>query len=344
MRGTRGAWELGLVLPVLIFGGTASSWAQDTSAVFHRITGVSPERAATGDTIIIKGVGFAMEPWRIQVTVDGVGVACQQMHILSSTEIHLTVVPYETRGVRKAPGEVERTIIVWVDNVASNPTTFTQISWAVVAQARVFVPVLIYLAFVIGTILLVGGGIFLSATGNLSLSKIQLGIWILVFSLSYVVLASIWRDFIPVTSGMLWLLGISSVTAVGAKAIAKKNDPKPASPSRASRTFSEFHPTLGGYRVELHRCQVLLWTLIVVVVYVMKLISTMHLPDIPSALLILMGVGGGTYLGFKYPKTVVQIPVPGETGRPEATRRTWTKRKRRPRRPSASEGAGKTER
>ncbi len=308
MGARRGAFGWGLLIAAVMAVSIPVRACADSTAVEVAITGVNPARAATGDTVVIRGAGFAVEPWRTQVTVDGKGISGQFVRIVSSTEIRLEVTAYETRGATKAPGETERAIVVWVDGKPSNPATFRQIDWRVLTQPRVFAPVIVYLLFVLGGLIFMGGGVFQSATGNLSLSKIQMGIWVLVFSFSYVLLASIWREFIPITSGMLWLLGISSATAVAAKAIAVKNDPTPKPRNRASRVCSELSPTSGAYRCELQRCQVLLWTLIVLVIFVVKLVSTLHLPDIPDVLLILMGVGSSAYLGFKYPKTIVLAP------------------------------------
>ena len=167
---------------------------------------------------------------------------------------------------------------------------------------------------------------------------------------------------------MFWLMGISSATAVGAKAIVLKNKIDPDAPfpstllmdydpnvatfkitdsslkklgskevtrnvlekleslkkkeymgeekflsillTEIARTdFDEYKKKLlvhnvcqSGYRLSLHRCQIALWTLVVLVIYLINYFGTMCLPVIPDKLLVLMGVSGGTYLGFNYPK------------------------------------------
>ncbi|GEM_PF-2934823 len=341
------SWRLGVlgcgvVLSTLMNCTVPACGLPDSTVVESTIAGVDPMTVVAGDGIVLRGAGFALEPWRTQVTVDGKGISNQFVRIVSSTEIHLEVIDYETRGAEKARGETERTVVVWVDGQPSNPATFTQLDWTIVAQPRVFISVIVYVLLVLGSLVFMGGGVFQSATGNLSLSKIQMGLWVLVFSFSYVLLASIWGDFIPITPGMLWLLGISSATAVAAKAIAVKNDPNPKPRNRASRVCSEIHPTLGTYRCEIHRCQVLLWTLIVLVIYVMKMISTLHLPDIPHVLLILMGVGSGAYLGFKYPKTIVVATQQRDARRSDApsSKSSTQRRRRRPRKPSSGGSDG----
>lgn len=55
------------------------------------------------------------------------------------------------------------------------------------------------------------------------------------------------------------------------------------------------------YVISLHRSQIALWTLIVMMFYMKELFTTLHIPEIPNNLIVLMGISGGTYLGFKFP-------------------------------------------
>jgi hypothetical protein len=48
--------------------------------------------------------------------------------------------------------------------------------------------------------------------------------------------------------------------------------------------------------------QVVIWTLVLGVVFVVSVIQTMSMPEFPGSLLILMGVSNVTYLGFKIPE------------------------------------------
>ena len=143
----------------------------------------------------------------------------------------------------------------------------------------------------------------LSETKQWSLSKIQMALWTVIFSFSYVVLSSIREDFMDITDGMFWLMGISSTTAVGAKAIVIANEGRAGqnNPSRLLSDFDKNYGTNGGYRLSLHRCQMALWTVIVAAMFVVGVVTTMHLPDIPNQLLLLMGISGSAYLGFNYP-------------------------------------------
>ena len=53
--------------------------------------------------------------------------------------------------------------------------------------------------------------------------------------------------------------------------------------------------------VSFHRFQMLAWTAVLVVVFVSSVIETLTMLDFDSTLLALMGVSGGTFLGFKLP-------------------------------------------
>ena len=53
--------------------------------------------------------------------------------------------------------------------------------------------------------------------------------------------------------------------------------------------------------VSFHRFQMLAWTAVLIVVFVSSVIETLTMLDFDSTLLALMGVSGGTFLGFKLP-------------------------------------------
>ncbi len=218
--------------------------------------------------------------------------------VKSENQIEVLV---NTTSEGNAP-EAERSVVVVLDGRKSRPEQFLQVtSWRVIYKPRVWVSAAVYLVLVALIVISVKGSVFKSKTGQLSLSKIQMGLWTFVFGLSYVLLVAIYKEFLDVTDGMFWLMGVSSATAVGAKAIVLKNkiDPKNLNPSGL---FSDYNETTQSYALSLHRCQIAIWTLIVVIIYVIDLINTMHLPDIPDRLVVLMGISGGTYLGFNFPK------------------------------------------
>lgn len=331
------------------------------------ITSIIPNTITRGDNITITGTNLSKRDVMTTVKIDG----CQAKHVevYSAKRIKVRVDTYPRPEARKSAGEYERSAVVIVDGQQSEPYTFHQLTWGAICKMRVFVPIVLYTLISLMIVFSSEGSIFRSETSKFSLSKIQMGIWTFGFGLAYIVLAAIWKEFLDLTDGMFWLMGISSTTAIGAKAIVLKNkvDPRDPFPSTLLKDYNErsaifrvtdeslkglkservsddifeklksikdkefigekefldvlkeligkgktanfksilrhSHVKDSGYRLSLHRCQIILWTLIVVVIYTIKLISTMHLPDIPERLLVLMGISGGTYLGFNYPKS-----------------------------------------
>jgi hypothetical protein len=54
--------------------------------------------------------------------------------------------------------------------------------------------------------------------------------------------------------------------------------------------------------VSFHRLQVMIWTLVLTVIFVVSVYLRLDMPDFDNQLLALMGISNGTYLGFKLPE------------------------------------------
>jgi hypothetical protein len=54
--------------------------------------------------------------------------------------------------------------------------------------------------------------------------------------------------------------------------------------------------------VSFHRLQVMIWTLVLSVIFVVSVYMRLDMPDFDNQLLALMGISNGTYLGFKLPE------------------------------------------
>ena len=178
---------------------------------------------------------------------------------------------------------------------------FLHVTWAAFLQPSSWIPVGLYLIILLVITWRFKANLLRSETKQWSLSKIQMALWTMIFSFWYVVLSAIRGDFMDITDGMFWLMGISSTTAVGAKAVVIRNLEK-LDRERPSKLLSDYDYNVGEYRLSLHRCQIALWTVVVAGMFMVSAATTMNLPDIPNQLLLLMGVSGGTYLGFNYPQ------------------------------------------
>ena len=53
--------------------------------------------------------------------------------------------------------------------------------------------------------------------------------------------------------------------------------------------------------VSLHRFQILIWTFVLIFIFVGRVVDTLTMPEFDTTLLALMGISGATYIGFKLP-------------------------------------------
>ena len=54
--------------------------------------------------------------------------------------------------------------------------------------------------------------------------------------------------------------------------------------------------------ISFHRFQICIWTIILVIVFIIAMYRNLAMPEFSPTLLTLMGISGGTYLGFKFPE------------------------------------------
>lgn len=62
--------------------------------------------------------------------------------------------------------------------------------------------------------------------------------------------------------------------------------------------------------LSFHRLQMLIWTIVMGIVFIVKVAVNLSLPDFDAILLSLMGISSGTYLGFKFPEQQPATPPP----------------------------------
>jgi ABC-type multidrug transport system fused ATPase/permease subunit len=54
--------------------------------------------------------------------------------------------------------------------------------------------------------------------------------------------------------------------------------------------------------ISLHRFQIVIWTIVLGVIFVASVYNTLAMPKFSPTLLALLGISGGTYIGFKFPE------------------------------------------
>jgi hypothetical protein len=193
-------------------------------------------------------------------------------------------------------------------------------------------------------------GYFTGQDGRASTSKFQFFVFTFAFVFSFVLLHTycwfVAKHFILIETippNVMLAMGFSSITFVGAKAITttqiSSGKLDKGAPTKDSWTFlvSDDNGDL-----DLSKFQMLIWTLIAVIIFIInayQIIDCIHgmgvvdgkkyldkydpsathpyqlLPDISGALMVLMGLGQGAYLG----KKLVLAPVPRLTGLSIAT-------------------------
>jgi hypothetical protein len=160
--------------------------------------------------------------------------------------------------------------------------------------------------------------LFEGADGKPSSSKFQWFVWTLAVVFAYIVLyvaRLLHGDVEPISEipvNVLLAMGFSVTTMAAAKGItvsyvASGRSLKPAADA-SGRPAADNHSGLfldeDGYP-DLSKIQMLIWTFIAVVVYLCSVVAAVQqnhlakLPDVDGALMVLMGLGHGAYLGKK---------------------------------------------
>lgn len=176
------------------------------------------------------------------------------------------------------------------------------------AELRVYWPWRVW-ALGLGQIALVGGAIIWGwSTGMLrdrapsevdktppfSLGRSQMAFWFLLTLAGYLY---IWlvsgQSFNVVTEGVLVLLGISGTTGLAAMVVDEGSAAKPQSRGYWTDILSD------GGNIVVHRLQMVAWTVVLGLIFAWFVVTEHRFPDFDTALLLLMGIAGGTYVGFK---------------------------------------------
>ena len=142
-----------------------------------------------------------------------------------------------------------------------------------------------------------------------SISKFQLLLWTVAVLFAYIAVVyarveqGLSADVPNVPDNVLLALGLSGATSVVAKGIKVNNE----------RTGKELSTTLNAPgplstlltnddgSLSLHKLQYFVWTFVAIGIFLVSLDQSnrLNLPDIDTTLLVLSGIGAGTYLGKK---------------------------------------------
>jgi hypothetical protein len=131
------------------------------------------------------------------------------------------------------------------------------------------------------------------AASSYSLARVQMAFWLYLITAAFVFIWLVTGDYNGVlTSQALTLLGISGTTGLMAISVG-------SGPAAASTGFWKDILSDGG-GVALHRLQIVVWTAILGAVFFAEIYYSFRLPAFDPNLLILLGISGVTYVGFKF--------------------------------------------
>lgn len=143
-----------------------------------------------------------------------------------------------------------------------------------------------------------------SEDNRYSLSRLQFYLWFAVIAISYAAVCAASGTLSDVPANLYVLMGINAASAVASTAIALKNEAltkrqAAEAPHWFRDIFLDSQNTL-----DLPRTQMFMWTLVILVGYLVALVShfkrgQLTLPVLPEGLLVLMGISQGAYLGSK---------------------------------------------
>lgn len=175
-----------------------------------------------------------------------------------------------------------------------------------------------------------------------SLGRCQMAFWFVLVIAAYFFIWMVTNSYEALPGAVLGLIGISAGTALGAvvidsskrdaaeseleklqqekaslEAIAAPLDAasqarldqvkgriteisKAIKPAPTESFFKDIMSDANG--ISFHRVQIAVWTLVLGVIFIWQVRNILTMPDFPESLLALMGISGGTYLGFKFPE------------------------------------------
>lgn len=181
------------------------------------------------------------------------------------------------------------------DNATPAPLELMVVDlWAFILGALTFLTAILALFFAAQTSAILRDG---TAGTTYSLARVQMAFWLYLITAAFIFIWLVTGDYNGVlTTQSLTLIGISASTAAMAISVDKGNTSAPP-PAESQGFWNDILNENGS--VALHRLQMVVWTAILGVVFFFAIYRSFRLPEFDSNLLILMGISGVTYAGFK---------------------------------------------
>lgn len=135
-----------------------------------------------------------------------------------------------------------------------------------------------------------------------SLSQFQIMLWTVLVGAAMAYVMAISGNLVPLTQGMLIMLGISGATTLGSAFAASppKSTPQPERAAGVGRKPKWQDLVSVDGEIDVTRVQMLFFTVLMAIYVAIHVISTYEIPAIPETFLTLMGISNGVYLANKF--------------------------------------------
>ncbi|MEO8622274.1 MAG: hypothetical protein ABI625_14485 [bacterium] len=134
-----------------------------------------------------------------------------------------------------------------------------------------------------------------------SLGRVQMAFWFVLVVLSFVYIWLITNGWDTINTTVLGLIGIGTGTALGAQLIDGTPDDQPPVVRESKHFIPDVLQDGDGYA--FHRVQMFIWTIVLGILFLYSVWQRLSMPEFSATLLGLLGISGGTYIGFKIPET-----------------------------------------
>jgi hypothetical protein len=128
-----------------------------------------------------------------------------------------------------------------------------------------------------------------------SLGRVQMAAWFFVVLCAWTFIYLVTGVMDSLSPTVLGLMGISAATGLAATVIDVSNSGTAESQGLLLDLVQE------NKGMSLARLQIIIWTAVLIFVFGRTVAETLNMPEFNATLLGLMGISGGTYLGFKVP-------------------------------------------
>lgn len=140
-----------------------------------------------------------------------------------------------------------------------------------------------------------------------SLSLTQFAFWTVIIFSSYFYLWVVDLELDKIPESSLVLLGITAATTATSRVV-DLNDTQRTKKRPTKQFFSDLL-TEGNKGYSVHRCQLILVTLMFGIFYIFEVVRLQELPDFNGSLLWLIGISSGTFVGLKSVEGFKGIPA-----------------------------------